>query len=147
MLEWIVWNRTVYMYKMYLALDNLQWLICHKTKSKQIILTFLIIQIFSICIYLTPPYEQDTMSIFKWRLTGFNSEFSFFQTSCHTKVKEGSLLYYLPIVGGGIVGCILFPRISALCEMQTALSKIWTLVTLSIFYNNNCYSTNFLYKK
>ena len=25
------------MYKEYLALDNLQWLICHKTKSNQII--------------------------------------------------------------------------------------------------------------
>ena len=33
MLNWIVWNRTVYMYKN-LALNNLQWLICHKTKPK-----------------------------------------------------------------------------------------------------------------
>ena len=32
MLNWIVWNRTVYMYKNDLALNNLQWLICHKTK-------------------------------------------------------------------------------------------------------------------
>ena len=32
MLNWIVWNRTVEMYKMDLSLNNLQWLICHKTK-------------------------------------------------------------------------------------------------------------------
>ena len=30
MLNWIVCNRTVYVYKMDLALNNLQWLICHK---------------------------------------------------------------------------------------------------------------------
>ena len=32
---WIVWNKTVYMYKMDLILNNLQWLICHKTKLNQ----------------------------------------------------------------------------------------------------------------
>ena len=32
MLNWIVLNKTVFMYKMDLALNNLQWLICHKTK-------------------------------------------------------------------------------------------------------------------
>ena len=32
MLNWIVWNTAVYLYKMDLALNNLQWLICHKTK-------------------------------------------------------------------------------------------------------------------
>ena len=32
MQKWIVWNRTVYMYKMDLALNDLQWLICHKAK-------------------------------------------------------------------------------------------------------------------
>ena len=30
MLKSIIWNRNVYMYKMDLALNNLQWLICHK---------------------------------------------------------------------------------------------------------------------
>ena len=35
-LNWIVWNRTVNMYKKIdLALDNLQWLMCHKTKPNQ----------------------------------------------------------------------------------------------------------------
>ena len=33
MLNWIVWKRKVYILKMDLALNNLQWLICHKTKS------------------------------------------------------------------------------------------------------------------
>ena len=33
MLNWIVWNRTVYLYKMDLVLINLQWLICHKTQT------------------------------------------------------------------------------------------------------------------
>ena len=32
MLNWIVWKKTVYMSKMDLALNNLQWLICHKAK-------------------------------------------------------------------------------------------------------------------
>ena len=34
-LDWIAWNRTVCVYKMGLALNNLQWLICHKTKRNQ----------------------------------------------------------------------------------------------------------------
>ena len=36
MLNWIIWNKAVYLYKMDLALNNLQWLICHKTKPNQI---------------------------------------------------------------------------------------------------------------
>ena len=32
MLNWIVWNRTVYLYKIDLALNNIQRLICHKTQ-------------------------------------------------------------------------------------------------------------------
>ena len=35
MLNWIVWNRTDYLYKMDLALNNLQMLICHKTQTTQ----------------------------------------------------------------------------------------------------------------
>ena len=33
MLNWIVWNRTDYLYKMDLALNNLQRLMCHKTQT------------------------------------------------------------------------------------------------------------------
>ena len=40
MQNWILWNRTVYMYKMDLELNNLQWLICHKTKPNQKPLSF-----------------------------------------------------------------------------------------------------------
>ena len=36
-----------------------------------------------------------------------NSEFFFFLTGCHTKVKEPSLSYFLPIAGGRIVGSLL----------------------------------------
>ena len=32
---WIVWNRTVYMIENRFGIDNLQWLMCHKTKPKQ----------------------------------------------------------------------------------------------------------------
>ena len=32
MLNCTIWNRTVYMYNTDLALNNLKWLICHKTK-------------------------------------------------------------------------------------------------------------------
>ena len=60
----------------------------------------------------------------KQGLTGLNSEFSFSETSCLTTVKEPSLCYYLLIAGGQIVGYIPFPRLLALCEMQTTLSSI-----------------------
>ena len=35
LLNWIVWNRTVYMNKNEFCIDNLQWLMCHKTKPNQ----------------------------------------------------------------------------------------------------------------
>ena len=35
MLNWIVWNRIVYMYKNLFGINNLQWLICDKTKPNQ----------------------------------------------------------------------------------------------------------------
>ena len=61
-------------------------------------------------IYPTPPQEQDATKgqFIKRSLTGLNSEFSFFQTGCQTKVKEPSLSYYLPIAVGRIVGLIPF---------------------------------------
>ena len=70
-------------------------------------------------------------------LTGFNSEFSFSYTSCHTKGKEPCLPYYLPIARGRIVGFIPFLKILSLCEMKTALFRIWTWFTLSISYYSN----------
>ena len=56
-------------------------------------------------------------SIFKWSLTGLNSEYSFSETSCLNKAEEPSLSYYLPIAGRRIIGFIPFPRVSVLCEM------------------------------
>ena len=67
-------------------------------------------------------------------ITGLNPEFSFSLTSCHTMLKEPSLSNNLSMSGGRIVGCITFPRVLVLCEMQTALSKIWTWVAVSVSY-------------
>ena len=58
-----------------------------------------------------------------------------------TKTKvEPSLFYCLLIAGGIIVGFIPFPRVLALCEIQTTLFRIWTWVAECISYNNNCYA-------
>ena len=35
MLNWILWNRTAYMYKNRFVINNLQWLMRHKTKPNQ----------------------------------------------------------------------------------------------------------------
>ena len=34
-LNWVVWNRTVFMNKNGFGINNLQWLMCHKTKPNQ----------------------------------------------------------------------------------------------------------------
>ena len=84
--------------------------------------------------------ECNTRSILKQSLIGLNSEFSFFWTGCRTKVKEHSLPYYLPIAGGRIIGFIPFSRVLVLWEMQSALSRIWTHVAMSISYDDNHYT-------
>ena len=77
---------------------------------------------FIVCIF-TQPLNMSRIwhkvNFFKQSLTGFNSKFSFSKTGCHTKVKGPSLCYNFPIVGERIVGCIPFPRILVLCEIQT----------------------------
>ena len=83
----------------------------------------------------------DTRSIFKRSLTGLNSEYSLFLTSCLIKAEKPSLPYYLPIAGRRDIGYIPFPRVLVLCEMQSVSSRIWTRVAVSIFYDNNHYST------
>ena len=52
-------------------------------------------------IFPTPLYELDATNgrLFKWSLSGLNSEFSFTLTDYHTKVKELSLSYYLSKAG------------------------------------------------
>ena len=91
----------------------------------------------------TPPLGQDMTQgqFFKRSLTGLNSEFSFFLTSCLTKAEEISLPYYLPIAGGRIIGFVPFPRVLVLCKMQSVSSRIWTRVTVSISYDDNHYTT------
>ena len=83
-----------------------------------------------------------TRTSFKRILTGLNSEFSFSENGCHTKVKELNLPYYLHIARGRLVGFIPFPRILALCEMQTTSSRFLTRVAVSISYNDNHYTTS-----
>ena len=86
----------------------------------------------------------DTRSIFffEWSLTGLNSEYSFSSTGCHAKIKEPSLLYYLPLARGRTVGFIPFMRVLVLCEILTASSRIWTWVSISICYAHKHYTTS-----
>ena len=79
----------------------------------------------------------DTRSVFKRSLTGLNSEFFFSLTDCQTKAKELSLCHYLLIAGGRIVGFISFLRVLVVCEIQSASSRIWTCVAMSISYDDN----------
>ena len=82
-------------------------------------------------------------SIWQLERSSLNSEFFFSDPNSYTKVREPWLPFYLPIAGGRIVGFIPFPMVLALCEMQTASSRIWTQVPKSISDNNNCYSKGF----
>ena len=79
----------------------------------------------------------DTRSIFGRSLIGLISDYSFSKTSCLTKAEEPSLSYYLPIAGGRIIGFIPFPKVLVLCEIQSASSRIWTRVAVSIPYDDN----------
>ena len=72
---------------------------------------------------------------FRWCLTGLNSEFYVSKTGCHTKINEPSLPRYLSIAGERTVGFIPSLRLLVQCEIQTALSQVWTRVTVSIFNN------------
>ena len=77
---------------------------------------------------------------FKQILTGLNSEFSFSLMGSHTSVKNSSLPYYLAEAGGRIGGFMLFPRVSALSEMQRASSMIWTRVVGLFSCDDNHYA-------
>ena len=80
-----------------------------------------------ICIYLTtPPHAQDTRSFLSG---GLYSEFFFSSTSCHAKVKEPSLRYYLLRAWERIFGFVLIS------------SRIWSRVPEYISYDDNYYTT------
>ena len=94
------------------------------------------------CIFISYGYSTfdkeawcDKRSVFEWSLTDLNLEFAFSLAGCHTKIKEFRLPYYLPIVGGRIVGCIPFSMLLALCKMQTTSSRTWTRIAVSISYD------------
>ena len=102
---------------------------------------FLLFVLITVCIYPTPLH--DTRSIFKWSLPGLNSVFLLLdQLSYHAWLKSLVFATNLPIAGERIVGFKPFARILALCEMQTALSKIWTLVAMSISSDHDHYAEN-----
>ena len=76
-------------------------------------------------------WKKDNFTL---SLIGLKSEPSFFYNGHHMKVKEHSLSNYLPMAGRRRLGCI------PLCEMQTASSRFWTRVTVSISKDNNHYT-------
>ena len=79
----------------------------------------------------------DMWSIFKWNKAGL--KILFFLTDCLTKAKNTSLPYYLPIGWGRTHGFMPLPR--SLAQMkQMASSWIWTQITDSISYDDNCYT-------
>ena len=86
--------------------------------------------------------ENDTRSIFMLRFPGLNSEFSFTQTACHTKIKMSSLLNYLSQDGGSNIGFI--PSSKGISAMWNAnsLIRIWNHITLAISYNDNHCTTS-----
>ena len=56
------------------------------------------------------------------------------------KVKKYSQPHYLPIAEWRISELLSFPRVRALCEMQTVSSKTWTRVAVSISYGGIHYA-------
>ena len=72
----------------------------------------------------------------------FYGVLSFSLIGSSTKVKESSPPCNLSIAGKKLFGCIPFQRVSALCEIQIALSRIWTQAAVSISYDDNHYTTS-----
>ena len=93
-----------------------------------------------VCMYLpTLPYGQDEIQgqflsgVLQIWIQSFPSP---------RLAEEPSLSYYLPIAGGRIIRFIPFPRVLGLCEMQSASSRVWTCVAMSISYDDNHYTTS-----
>ena len=74
--------------------------------------------------------------------SGLNPEFSFSSTGCHTKVKEPSLSYYLPIAGRRKVVFRPFRNILAPSEMQLPLQGF----ELGLLRTIQCKDDNFVFK-
>ena len=95
--------------------------------------------------YLADPFDTNWVwhkLNFKAEFKNINSECSSAETSCHNKVKEPSIPNCLLKARGRIVGLILFSKLLKLREMQTASSRIWTRVAVSISNDDNNYTTS-----
>ena len=89
----------------------------------------------------------DTRSLFKRSVTECNFLSGVFRVHLlldwlPNKGWRISLSYYLPIVRRGIIGFIPFLRVLVRYEMQSASSKVWTCVVVSITYDDNYYVTD-----
>ena len=73
-------------------------------------------------------------------MVGLKSEFSFSYIGYRTKAKEPSLPCYLPRARRRIVRFMAFLKELAQKEMQTASSKIWTWLIVSISCVDNRYA-------
>ena len=72
-------------------------------------------------IIIRQPKQQINNNTDKKRANLVWKEFSFFSTNTHTKIKEHSLTYYLPIARQRKVELILFPRLLAVFWIANSL--------------------------
>ena len=87
--------------------------------------------------YLTTPQHEQNVSIGQF----FKVEwirFEFFWSVATPKLQSTVYPTILPKAGRRIVEIIPFLKVLAPCEMQTASSRIWTRVTVSISYELTC---------
>ena len=90
--------------------------------------------------------NQKSHFFLEQRKAGLNLQFSNCQFCCLTKAKEPSLPYYFSITGRRD-GFMTFLRTLVWSVTQTASSRIWTQVSDSISYDNNCYTNSMNYTK
>ena len=95
-----------------------------------------------VCIYPTPLHEQDvTQGQFKAVFSRFDFRLFLLLDWLPNSTKEPSLPDYLFTSSGMIAGYILFRRVLVLCEKQSASSRVWTQLTMSVSYGDNHYTT------
>ena len=113
------------MYKKDLALNNLQCLICYKTKPNQIIY---ICNIYMYKECLASNNLQGT----QYHKTQLNQ---ISNTTCCSIIKEPHFSYYLSIGKGRIVGFIPLPSVLLQCKVQTVTFKIliWAFISNTYF--------------
>ena len=73
-------------------------------------------------------------TVFKLITSALNLEFSFSLTSCHPKVKEPNLSYYLLIAGERIVGFIPFIRVFIFYLLRTFCPHLGSFVLFLLHY-------------